>query len=340
VSPDPAAGSAAADGGRYLVTGCAGFIGSQLVESLLDDGHTVVGVDSFTSYYPRSAKEENLAEALADQRFSLVEADLADGLPAGILRPGDTVVHLAAQPGVRLSWDDFDVYLACNVRATRCLLDACLEIVPRRVVYASSSSVYGDAETYPTSEAALPRPVSPYGVTKLAAEHLLFAYAARAGFEAVALRYFTVYGPRQRPDMATYRLVESALRQVPFRLLGDGRQVRDFTFVGDVVSATALAASTEVPVAGVFNISGGSACELNEIIGLVAELCGIDPIIHREDRAAGDVDRTGADATRALAVLGWTPRIGLPEGLGRQVAWQRRSLAVADGPGDATSGRR
>lgn len=216
---------------RHLVTGAAGFIGSQLVEALLGAGEEVVGLDAFTPYYDRSQKEANLADVRDQPCFQLIEADLRDADLESLLAGVNVVYHQAAQPGVRLSWSEgFAAYDGCNVLATQRLLEACRATGVDRVVYASSSSVYGNADYYPVTEADLPRPHSPYGVTKLAAEHLCSLYAANYGLSTVSLRYFTVFGPRQRPDMAFHRLIEGALVGDPFPLYGDGSHVRDFTF--------------------------------------------------------------------------------------------------------------
>ena len=244
----------------HLVTGAAGFVGSHLVEALLAEGRDVVGVDAFTPYYDRATKEANLRDAREDDRFRFVEADLRDADLAALLDGAEVVYHQAAQPGVRLSWSDgFATYDSCNVLATQRLLESALQAGVARFVYASSSSVYGNADRYPVEEADLPKPHSPYGVTKLAAEHLCGLYAANHGLPTVALRYFTVYGPRQRPDMAFHRLIESALDQQRFPLYGDGSHVRDFTFVGDVVRANVLAGRTDVPAGTVVNICAGGS---------------------------------------------------------------------------------
>ena len=223
---------------RALVTGCAGFIGSHLCEALIAAGHDVVGVDCFTDYYARSHKEANLAQLRDEARFSLREVDLAAGELSNLLNGVDVVYHQAAQPGVRASWGSyFDTYVRHNIVATQRLLEAVKGQPLRRFVYASSSSVYGDAEAFPTSEMVIPKPVSPYGVTKLAAEQLVYLYGRNYGVPTVSLRYFTVYGPRQRPDMAFRRFIEWALADQPIHVYGDGEQTRDFTFVGDVVAA-------------------------------------------------------------------------------------------------------
>ena len=308
---------------RYLVTGCAGFLGSHLVDALLDRGDDVVGVDAFTDYYPRSAKEANLARAFSNERFVFAHVDLAEEALAPLVQDVDGVFHLAAQPGVRGSWgESFSVYVRDNILATQRLFEASAS-VGVRVVMASTSSVYGNAETYPTSEDARPRPISPYGVTKLACEHLAGSYAECFGLESVALRYFTVYGPRQRPDMAFSRIVSALLDKRPFRLLGAGDQSRDFTFVSDAVSAT-LAAMGAAPGARVYNVGGGSETTLRNAIALCERLSGLRLQVRGEPAALGDVRRTSADTSRIRSELGWSPRTSLEEGLAAQLDAGRR----------------
>jgi nucleoside-diphosphate-sugar epimerase len=232
------------------------------------------------------------------------------------------VFHQAGQPGVRASWSDgFDSYLRQNVLVTQRLLEAASEADLQRLVYASSSSVYGNAPAYPTTEDDLPRPQSPYGVTKLAAEHLCGVYARTRGLPVVSLRYFTVYGPRQRPDMAMHRLIEAALSGEEFPLFGDGHQIRDFTFVGDIVEANVAAAGADLAPGTVLNVAGGTATTVLEIIEIVEELTGSPIALDRRPQAAGDVMRTGGSADRAASLLGWEPAVGLRHGLERQVSW-------------------
>jgi nucleoside-diphosphate-sugar epimerase len=309
-----------------LVTGAAGFIGSHLCELLLAEGEEVRGVDCFTDYYPRERKLANLERALAQKRFSLHEVDLAAAPPAPLLDDVEIVYHLAAQPGVRASWGrEFEVYVRNNVLATQRLLEACRERPPAKLVFASSSSIYGDAPSYPTTESTTPNPVSPYGVTKLAAEHLCGVYRANFGLPTAALRLFTVYGPRQRPDMAFARLTELAVARGSFELYGDGEQTRDFTYVGDVVRAMRDAARSEW--LGVANVGGGMRVSMNEVIERLSELCG--PIeIDRKPPSAGDVRDTGADTSVAAAGFGYRPRTTLEEGLRAMVEWQSGREAV------------
>jgi nucleoside-diphosphate-sugar epimerase len=299
---------------RYVVTGAAGFIGSQLAEALQDGGHEVLGVDSYTDYYERSRKERNAAA------LDVLEADLASAPLEPILAGADGVFHLAGQPGVRASWgESFQLYLDRNVRATQRLFEAAAE-TGIRVVFASSSSVYGDAETYPTSENVVPRPISPYGITKLACEQLAVAIERARGLDAVVLRYFTVYGPRQRPDMAFTAMLEALARGESFRLFGDGSAARSFTYVGDAVTAT-IAAMGLGRGGETYNVGGGDEATMNEAIALVEEISGRTLEIEHVEAAAGDVKRTKADVTRAAAELGWKPGTPLRDGLAAQWEW-------------------
>jgi nucleoside-diphosphate-sugar epimerase len=309
-----------------LVTGAAGFIGSHLCEHLLDAGDEVRAVDAFTEYYARSSKEENLSALLGRERFELVEGDL-EVMPLLPLVEGvDVVYHLAGQPGVRSSWGgDFDVYVRRNVLATQRLLEVCRLAAPVKVVHASSSSVYGNALTHPTVESACPHPVSPYGVTKLAAEHLCEVYRDAFAIPTASLRLFTVYGPRQRPDMAFSRLVACALHGGVFELFGDGDQTRDTTFVGDVVAAMRDAARSDW--VGVANVGGGQRVSMNDAIALVSSICGrVD--VSRRPRSTGDVRHTGADTRLAEAAFGYRPRTTLCEGLAAMVEWERSRQEV------------
>jgi nucleoside-diphosphate-sugar epimerase len=304
-----------------LVTGAAGFVGSHLCEALLDDGDEVVGVDAFTDYYSRRRKEQNLAALRVRHRFVFIEADLAEVAVVPLLAGVDRVFHLAGQPGVRASWGpDFAHYVRHNVVATQRLVEACRDRPLHRLVYASSSSVYGDAESYPTPETLRPQPVSPYGVTKLAGEHLCEVYRKSFGIPVTSLRLFTVYGPRQRPDMAFSRLVRAALSGERFEVYGDGEQTRDFTFVGDVVQA--MRDAVRSPWCGVANVGGGSRASLNRVVDIVRDLCG-EVRLTRRPSATGDVRHTAADISVATAAFGYTPRTSLSEGLAAMVASER-----------------
>jgi nucleoside-diphosphate-sugar epimerase len=308
-----------------LVTGAAGFVGSHLCERLVADGHDVRAVDCLTPYYSLDQKRSNLSSIESLDRCEVVEADLRTSELPPLLEGIDVILHQAGQPGVRASWaDGFASYVEHNLLATQRMLEAVRDRRLDRFVFASSSSVYGDAPSYPTSEGDLPRPQSPYGVTKLAAEHLCGVYARQWGVPTISLRYFTVYGPRQRPDMAMHRLIEAALTRTPFPLFGDGTQVRDFTFVEDVVEANVAAAIRDVEPGEVLNIAGGSQATLLDVIEVVGDLVGRPVPLERQRPERGDVARTGAAVDRARAVLGWAPRVSLRDGLAKQVAWHAR----------------
>lgn len=313
---------------RALITGAGGFIGSTLTDRMLRDGHEVVGVDCFTDYYDVSQKRSNLADALTKPSFTLVEADLATADLASLLDGIDVVYHLAGQPGVRLSWSDgFAAYVERNITATQRLLEATRGVRLERFVYASSSSVYGNAERYPTSERDLPQPHSPYGVTKLAGEHLCGLYAANWGTPTVSLRYFTVYGPRQRPDMAHHRLIRAALEQTPFPMYGDGAQERSFTYVADVVEATFTAGIADGLEPGtVLNVAGSETHSLKSVIDMVGEAVGKPVPIDQLDAQPGDADKTGGDATAIKAAFGWEPKVSMTDGIAAQVEYHRRVL--------------
>jgi UDP-glucose 4-epimerase len=304
-----------------VVTGAAGFIGSHLCEALVELGHEVIGVDAFTDYYDPAVKRANVAGLVRAKNFRLLELDLgADDLDA-LPRDARWVFHSAAQPGVRASWGaEFAHYAHHNVLATQRLLERYRGSDAERVVVASSSSVYGDAERMPTTETDLPRPYSPYGVTKLAAEHLTLLYGRNFGLPVVALRYFTVYGPRQRPDMGFHRFVTALLDGRPLPLYGDGGQTRDFTFVEDAVAANLAAAEKGN---GVYNVGGGSRVSVLRVFEILGALAGRAPEIDRQPAQPGDPRDTGADIARAKADLAWSPRVALEEGLARQWAWQK-----------------
>ncbi|HXJ67478.1 MAG TPA: NAD-dependent epimerase/dehydratase family protein [Verrucomicrobiae bacterium] len=305
-----------------LVTGAAGFIGSTLTDRLLADGVRVTGVDAFTDYYDVSLKRRNIAAALAHQGFELLELDLgtADLAP---LPEVDVVFHNAAQPGVRASWGrEFAAYTQHNVLATQRLLERYKRSKLERIIYASSSSIYGDAESFPTSEAMLPRPFSPYGVTKLAGEHLALLYGRNFGLPVAALRYFTVYGPRQRPDMAFHRFCRAMLANEPITVYGDGLQSRDFTFVADAVEANVRAWKRAAPQ-GVYNVGGGSQVTVLEAIALLEKSLGRKARVNLEPRPAGDPLRTRADATRLATDLGYATKVGIADGLAAQADWAR-----------------
>jgi UDP-glucuronate 4-epimerase len=299
---------------RYVVTGAAGFIGSHLAGALLAAGHDVASVDAFTDYYDRPRKDENA------QGLDVVELDLAEAPLDELVAGAAGVYHLAGQPGVRASWGrDFELYVGRNLVATQRVFEAAAA-AGARVVFASSSSVYGNAEAYPTREDASPAPISPYGITKLGCEHLAAAYAQSAGLDCIPLRYFTVYGPRQRPDMAFTALLEALAEGRPFRLFGDGTASRSFTYVADVVEAT-IAAMERGRAGEVYNVGGGDEATMNEVIRLAEELAGRELELERLPAAAGDVRRTKADVTKAREHLGWEPRTPLAEGLRAEWEW-------------------
>ena len=305
---------------RALVTGAAGFIGSHLAETLCETGWHVRGIDAFTDYYDVHLKRDNVSRLAQHPRFELVEADLTDAELQPVVEDVDVVFHQAGQPGVRLSWStEFPKYVSRNVLATHRLLESCRTSSIRRFVYASSSSVYGNAIAYPTTEQTLPSPHSPYGVTKLAGEHLCGLYAANWGMPTVSLRYFTVYGPRQRPDMAMHRFLVSALTDAPIPRFGDGEQVRDFTYVHDVVRANMLAAEADLSPGEMMNVAGGGSVTVNKLIELLGELVGAPLRVDQQEEQAGDVRRTAGAIDRAGQLLGWAPETSLRDGLTAQL---------------------
>ncbi|CAO0823278.1 Uncharacterized UDP-glucose epimerase YtcB [Desulfarculales bacterium] len=314
---------------RFLVTGAAGFIGSQVAERLLELGHQVRGIDCFTDYYPRRLKELNLALALGNAGYSFLEQDIMNVEPASLLEGVDVVIHLAAQAGVRRSWGaNFQTYTHNNLLTTQRLLEAAKKLGLKRLVYASSSSVYGDTQGLPMRETSACWPVSPYGVSKLAAEHLCTLYTKNFDVDTVSLRYFTVYGPRQRPDMAFHRFIRAQLTGIGIRLFGDGGQSRDFTYVFDIVDATIAAAMIPKARGGIFNIGGGSQASVSQVIAMLEDITGQKSPIERLAVAKGDVRNTEADTSRARAVLGFDPRFDLQKGLVAEVEWVRQMLPI------------
>ena len=318
---------------KALVTGAAGFIGSHLSAALLERGAEVVGLDCFTDYYPRPIKEANLAENRRHRQFGFVEGRIQDVDLAPLLDGVTHVFHLAAQAGVRKSWGrDFRTYTDHNVDATQRLLEACVGLQLHRFVYASSSSLYGDNVAIPMREDALPQPVSPYGVTKLAAEQLCYLYHVNYGVPTEAVRYFTVYGPRQRPDMAFHRFIKAALNQEPITLYGDGEQTRDFTFVSDAVAATMAAAERGVPGTS-YNIGGGSRVSMNQVVDIIGRLAGRPLDVRREPAQKGDMRDTYADTTLARTDLGFAPRVSLEHGIEAEYRWLSNTLVLRQGSG-------
>jgi UDP-glucuronate 4-epimerase len=301
---------------RILVTGAAGFIGSHLCERLLEYGHEVLGIDAFIPYYPRAQKERNLARALENSKFTFVEVDLRSAPLDGLLSRMDSVIHEAAMPGLPASWVDFDLYMTCNIQATQRLLEACLRARIERFVHVSTSSVYGLEAT--GNEDSIPQPVSPYGVTKLAAECLCRAYQKNFGLPAVICRYFSVFGPRQRPDMAYDIFIKSLLAGEKITVFGDGAQSRGNTYVDDCVEATVLAL-LKAPVGEIYNVGGGTEADLMEVIGLLEQLTGKKSMLEYKAARPGDQRRTLADTRKIRSQLGWEPKVSLREGLKRQV---------------------
>ena len=308
---------------KSLVTGAAGFIGSHLCEYLIEKGFQVVGIDNFMDYYPRSIKEANIADLRRDKNFKFVEANLLEVDFGKLLNGIDVVFHQSAQAGVRASWGKtFKIYCDNNILATQMLLEACRESPVKKFVYASSSSVYGDTKDLPMRESSLPCPVSPYGVSKLAAEHLCFLYYKNFGIPTVSLRYFTVYGARQRPDMAFHRFLRWALENQTLKVYGDGEQSRDFTHVDDIVEANWLAFEKALP-GEVFNIGGGSRITLNGVIEIIMEIAGRELEVDYEAKQKGDVRHTMADMAKAKEKLGYKPKVLIQDGLKTEYDWIR-----------------
>lgn len=311
---------------KTLVTGCAGFIGSRLCESLLNNNQHVIGIDCFTDNYSIEQKKQNLNEVMRYPHFEFHLGDLSsiDILP--LLDQVDCVFHTAGQPGVRSSWGQhFEDYLKNNILATQRLLEGIKMTGNQiRMVYSSSSSIYGNNVPLPMTETALPQPYSPYGTTKLAAEHLCMLYYANYGVPTVSLRYFTVYGPRQRPDMGFHIFIQSIIQGKSIKVLGDGQQTRDFTYVDDIVTANRLA--SEKPVAGeIFNIGGGSRISLLEVLNLLEEIMDIPVNIQFCPVEKGDVKDTWADTAKAAALLGFQPKTSLRDGLIAEVEWIKKN---------------
>jgi UDP-glucuronate 4-epimerase len=310
-----------------LVTGAAGFIGAHLVDRLLADGCEVIGVDAFTGCYSRRRKERNLASSIREDGFRLVEGDLLELNLDELLGGVGGVVHLAGEPGVRRSWGgNFSRYLERNVLSTQRLLEAAWRNATPRFVYASSSSVYGPNPGHPVAEDHPRRPASPYGFSKLAAENLIGLYARERDIPATILRYFTVYGPRQRPEMALSRFISAALRRRPVEIFGDGEQKRDMTYVSDAVDAT-VAAFDAPP--GIYNVGGGTRATVNQMINAVGRMAGFPVEAVYGPAAEGDVLSTWADSRQAMRVLGYRSRVGLEEGIAAQARWARENLMAA-----------
>jgi nucleoside-diphosphate-sugar epimerase len=308
-----------------IVTGVAGFIGSSLAETLLERGDRVIGIDCFLDYYPREIKERNLQRLHANDRFRFLEQNLAEADLASLLQGADVVYHQAAQAGVRASWGtDFSIYTQNNILATQRLLEA-LKGTRIKLINASSSSVYGEVTTLPMRETDIPRPISPYGVSKLAAEHLCCLYAKNYGVETVSLRYFTVYGPRQRPDMAFHRFIKAMLRGQEMEIYGNGEQTRDFTYIQDAVSANLLAAERGRR-GEVYNIGGGTRATLNQVLALLERLTGKPARTRYREPQKGDVIHTYADTQKAQQELLFHPTTTLEHGLMHQIGWMQQEI--------------
>lgn len=312
---------------RSIVTGAAGFVGSSIVDTLLSQGHEVIGIDCFIDYYPRARKEHNLSQAKDNKSFTFIEGNLNDLDLGNICEGADIIFHQAAQAGVRASWgEQFSLYTECNVVATQKLLEAAKsEAVAKtlkNIVYASSSSVYGSAEKLPTKETDLPKPISPYGVTKLAAEHLCVLYAKEFNVPTVSLRYFTVYGPRQRPDMAFNKFIRSFLTGGEIQIYGNGEQSRDFTFIKDIVKANIDAGLSNKGKDGlVINVGGGSRVTVNQVLRMLEDITGKKGNIRYVERQSGDAAHTGADISLAKETINYKPEVSLKDGLTHEVAW-------------------
>ncbi len=309
---------------RAVVTGCAGFIGSHLTERLLRDGWTVSGIDSFAPTYDTMGRRARVSSMTSHPAFEFVEGDLNQVELSYLVAESDVVFHLAARPGVRASWRDFAQASNANILATQRILGAIAEHPSARLVFSSSSSVYGEAEEVPVAEDRPLAPISPYGVTKASCEALVTAYTSQFAISAVSLRYFTVYGPRQRSDMAFTKWIRSAYLREPIRVYGDGNAVRDFTFVGDVVDATVRAAGESESGHRIYNVAGGSPVSLNAVFEELADLIGRDLDIRLEEPALGDPRRTGGDTALISERLGWSARWSLRDGLDAQVKWFRQ----------------
>ena len=310
---------------RILVTGAAGFIGSHVAERTLADGHEVVLLDAFTDYYDRATKEANVAVAAAHPRATLHELDLRTDDLAPAVDGVEAVIHLAAMPGLPRSWTDMETYTACNLIATYRLVEAARAAGVRRFIQISTSSVYGTEAVGDESQPL--QPVSPYGVTKLAAEQLVLAYVQTYGFPAAILRYFSIYGPRQRPDMAYHKFIEALIDGQDLTVFGDGRQSRSSTFVTDAVDGT-IRALQDAKVGEVYNIGGGERVELLDVIRIIGDELGVEPVIHFEPPRPGDQRHTGADTGKAERAFGYRPTVGPAEGLRAQIAWHRARRAA------------
>jgi UDP-glucose 4-epimerase len=310
---------------KALITGVAGFIGSNLAEKLLEEGYEIVGIDCFTDYYSRDLKENNLTFFKDHENFTFLEKNILDVDLVKLLSDVDYVFHQAAQAGVRASWGKtFDIYTDCNIKATQQLLEAAKKSNIKKFVYASSSSVYGDTDQLPMKETNKLQPVSPYGVSKLAAENLCYLYWKNFGVPTISLRYFTVFGERHRPDMAFHIFIKEILNNGKITIFGDGKQSRNFTYVGDVVQANILAAESDI-LGEVFNVGGaGDRVTLIETIEMMEDIIGKKVDKEYKAVAKGDVKHTEADETKIRKMLGYKPEVSLSEGLEREIEWLKK----------------
>ncbi len=306
-----------------IVTGVAGFIGSHLAEAILDRGDRVIGIDQFNDYYNPQLKRNNVSSLKKNSTFTLIESDIQALDWQELLQDVDVVYHQAAQAGVRASWGEgFRHYTERNINATQIILEAAKETQSlKRFVYASTSSVYGNAATMPTPETICPQPVSPYGITKLAAERMCWLYQQNFGVPVTALRYFTVYGPRQRPDMAFHKFFKAAIQDEAISIYGDGKQTRDFTFVSDAVAANLAAGEVLEAIGEVFNIGGGSRVVLMDVLATMEEVIGQPIRKNFVEKAMGDARHTSADVSKAQRILGYKPQVSLAEGLTKEWEW-------------------
>ncbi len=318
---------------KALITGVAGFIGSHLAEQLAEEGFDVVGIDSFEDNYPRWIKEKNIENLLKHPKFTFIKASLlSDNLfrssqMLSNLKEMEYIFHQAAQAGVRRSWGkDFEIYTNSNILATQKLLEVAKGLNIKKFVYASSSSVYGDAENLPVKENASPKPLSPYGASKLAAESLCYLYWKSFGVPVVSLRYFTVYGPRQRPDMAFHKFIKGILRDEEIYIYGSGEQTRDFTYISDIVKANLLALNA--PSGEIFNIGGGNRITLTDVLSLIETLIGKKAGVKKTNTRKGDVHDTWADIKKANSFMGYSPKISLKEGLKKQISWIKEIYGI------------
>ncbi len=310
-------------GMKCLVTGSSGFIGSTLAYSLLKMGHEVVGIDCYTENYSRHLKEENTKRLLFFEKFTHFDSDLSELELGKILKDVESIFHLAGQASVHSSWGgSFELYTERNIEVTHSLLRAALEAGVGKFINSSSSSVYGRILSNSVNEFALTNPVSPYGVTKLAAENLVSLYGSEFGLKTISLRYFTVYGPKQRPDMAFNKLISAGITGNKFPLHGDGTQIRDFTYVQDVVEANIAAATLDLAPGTILNIGGGSPQSMNSVISDVEEILGVQINLIKQPLGPGNPLVTGADCTKAYEILNWAPKMEFYDGLKNQVKWQ------------------